>query len=139
MKSILALFVLIFSSFQICAQDSKCEKLTGDETTRQGYSELIVFKEKKTFQAIRGTAVFGFEGDPLENVFVEVFPYKSDKRIAGCRTSSDGKFSFPNLEKGKYRIKLSKDGGFKITEIQIKLSPQSKNVEEIIGVIEVGT
>lgn len=129
----------MFSSLGIVAQSSGCERLKDDETTRQGYSELIVFKEKRTFRSVRGTAVLGFEGQPLENVFVEVFPYKNNKRIIGCRTGDDGKFSFSKLEKGKYRIKLSKDGGFKITEIHIKISPKSKNDEEIMGVVEVGT
>lgn len=138
-KIIFTVFILVVCSFEIYSQNSNCEPLNENETTRQGYSELIVFKEKETFKEIRGTTVLGFEGQPLENVFVEVFPYKSDKRIAGCRTNETGEFSFPSLEKGKYRIKLSKDGGFKITEIHIKISPKSKNNKEIIGVVEVGT
>ena len=138
-KIIFTVFVLFVCSFEVYAQNSNCEQLKDNETTRQGYSELIVFKQKETFREIRGITVLGFEGQPLENVFVEVFPYKSDKRIAGCRTNESGKFSFPNLEKGKYKIKLSKDGGFKITEIHVKTSPKSKNDKEIIGVVEVGT
>ena len=135
--AIFTVLVSIACSFGIYAQSSICEQLNDNETTRQGYSELIVFKEKNTFQVIRGISVLG--GQPLENVFVEIFPYKSDKRIAGCRTSENGKFSFQNLNKGKYKIKLSKDGGFKTTEIHIKISPKSKNNTEIIGVVEVGT
>jgi hypothetical protein len=138
-KIIFIISLIVVCSFEIYAQNSSCEQLKENETTREGYSALIVFKEKKTFKAIRGTTVLGFEGEPLKDVFVEIFPFKSNVRVAGCRTGEDGKFSFTNLKKGKYKIKLSIDGGYKITEIHLKISPKSKNDKEIIGVVEVGT
>ncbi len=143
MKILAAIFAITFFFCTVRAQDCSCVKLKDEETTRQGFSELIVFKEKKAFQILRGTAVLGFEGEPLEDVFVEVFAYNSKeekyKRVAGCRTSANGKFCFSNLAKGKYTMRFSKDGGFKITEVLVKVSPKSKRTDEITGVVEIGT
>jgi hypothetical protein len=102
-----------------------------------------VFTEKKPFKMLRGTAILGATNEPLENVFVEVFVADSKtkelQRIAGCRTLADGKFGFNDLAKGTYILRFSKDGGFAITEISIKVSPNSKRDEEITGFVQLGT
>ena len=136
MKLFIAAFSLLICFCEIHAHDYNCEKLKSDETTRKGYFATIVFKEEKSFQVVQGIAEFN--GEPTENVFVEVFANKNPNRITGCKTGDNGRFSFPNLKKGKYTIRLSKDGGFQITEIKIKISPGNKNKKEIIGVIQVG-
>lgn len=139
MKLFFAIFGLLIFCLEIQAQDYNCEKLKTDETTRVGANEMVVFKERKTFRSIRGIIVYGWNNQPAESVFVEVFADKNSKRIVGCKTDSDGKFSFTDLKKGNYTIRLSKNGGYKITEIKIKVSPKSKNTKDIIGGIEIGT
>src|ERR1043165_8814932 len=88
------------------AQDCGCVKLNADETTRQGYSEISLYIEEKPFNILHGTAILNATKEALENVFVEVFIAASDnsplKRVTGCRTSTDGKFCFTGLAKGKY-------------------------------------
>lgn len=137
MKLFFAICGLLILVLQSQAQDYNCEKLKSDEPTRQGYSALVVFKEEKDFQTIRG--IVELNGEPFDDVYVEVFAEKdSTKRVTGCKTGSNGKFSFPGLKKGKYRIRLSRDGGYKITEIVVKVSPKSKNRSDLIGILEVG-
>jgi hypothetical protein len=136
MKLFFVIVGLLIFSFEVQAQNDNCENLQSGETTRRGYSETVVFKEENGFRAVQGIAELG--GRPAEGVFVEVFADKNPNRVAGCKTGADGRFNFSDLKKGNYTIRLSKDGGFKITEIKIKVSPKSKNRKEIIGVIEVG-
>jgi hypothetical protein len=136
LKIFFAIFGLLIFTFEIQAQDYNCEKLNSDETTRQGYFETVEIREEKSFPFIQGVAELSEQ--PAENVFVEVFADKNPNRVAGCRTGISGKFSFPNLKKGSYTIRLSKDGGYKITEIKVKVSPKSKNRKDIIGEILVG-
>ena len=119
-----------------------CENLKDDETTRQGYSATMDIKEKGSRKIIQGTAILEGQDDPLENVFVEVFAYDSSqkelKRVAGCRTNANGKFIFSNLPKGKYIVRLSKDGGYMITEVTVKVSPKSKLTKEISAGVRLG-
>lgn len=138
MKLFFIILGLLTFCFEVQAQDYACEKLKSDEKTRQGANEIVVFKERKTFPLIRGT-VFGWNNQPVESVFVEVFADKNPNRLIGCKTGSDGKFSFADFKNGNFTIRLSKDGGYKITEIRIKVSSKSKNRKDIIGIIEVGT
>ena len=125
------------------AQDCGCVKLNADETTRQGYSEISLYIEEKPFKILHGTAILNATKEALENVFVEVFIAASDnsplKRVTGCRTSTDGKFCFTGLAKGKYILRFSKDGGFAITDIVVKVSPKSGRRREITGVVHLGT
>lgn len=135
-KILVAIFILLICFGEIDAQDSNCEKLRSDEKTREGYFGIVEFREKQSFQMVRGTVEL--HGEPIDNVFVEIFADKNPIRVDGCKTGADGRFSFPDLKQGKYTIRLSKDGGFQITNIKIKVSAKSKNKKEIIGVLEIG-
>ncbi len=143
MKLLIAILAILSCGPLIGAQDCSCVKLNADEITRQGYSATYVSIEKKPFKILRGTAILGVTKEPLENVFVEVFIADSKnsalKRVAGCRTSADGKFCFTDLAKGKYILRLSKDGGFAITEIIVKVSPKNGRDKEITGYVMLGT
>ena len=138
-------FVLLLLSILICtarAQNYGCVKLRDEEITRQGYSGIVDYKEKKSFNILQGiTFLNGYEENLLADVFVEVFTYNpkgESKRVAGCRTDISGRFSFPNIPKGDYKIRLSKEGGFMITEILVKISPKNKSKEKIKGIIHLG-
>jgi hypothetical protein len=130
---------LIFAS-SCWAQD--CIALRDYETTRAGFSATVVRSERKPRKEIRGRVVLGDRDTPQVNVFVEVFPLdpklKARPRVAGCRTGQTGEFEFTDLAKGKYKIRLSKDGGFMITEIRVKVDPATKNSERISASIELG-
>ncbi len=138
-KILFTFCVLLVCSFGTYAQDFNCERLKENETTRQGYSETVIYKLKEKFQTIRGTTVLSSVNEPLDGVFVELFSGISDKRIFGCRTDVTGKFNFPNIPNGKYTLRLSKDGGFAISEIQFKVSTKSKNKNELVGFVHLGT
>jgi len=143
MKLFVASLTILFCVGLAHSQNGSCVKLTAEETTREGYTATVVSKEKKPFKTLTGKAVFGVNKEPVEDVFVEVFAVVSKdkelKRVAGCRTGADGRFYFADLQKGKYILRFSKAGGYKITEITVKVSPKSKRSEEIIGFVEVGT
>lgn len=145
MKLILAPSITLFFICSVFGQNTDCVKLLPEEGTRQGYSATISYKEDKAYRNIQGKSLLAGTQEPLENVFVEVFikeakgGVKQLRRVAGCRTSSNGKFSFPEFAKGKYLLRLSKDGGFAITEISVKVSPKSKRDLEIEGIVQLGT
>lgn len=126
----------ILFTFGVFAQDYSCEKIKKEETTQKWYFATIEFKEDKSFRIVKGIAQINEQ--PLENVFVEVFADKNPNRIDGCKTGANGRFNFPNLKKGNYTLRLSKEGGYQLTQIRIKVSPKSKNRKDIIGILEVG-
>lgn len=140
MKLLTNLLLVILSPVFVFGSD--CVRLGSDEATREGYSETIVFNEKETRGIVTGTVVFNLGNRPVEDVFVEAFLLNKDakawNRVAGCRTDDTGKFAFIDLPKGKYKIVLSKDGGWKITEILVKVDPKSGNKAPIVASVEVG-
>lgn len=125
-------------------QPAVCVPLRDDETTRESYSATVWSKERKTRSFIHGVVRFqSSDGDPLEDVFVEVFDQrpansKDRKRVAACRTDASGRFEFTGLGKGDYLVRLSKAGGYQLTEISVSVSPRSKNRSPINAFIEVG-
>ena len=144
MKLIVAILAILFCSCLSRAQNYECVELKVDEGTRQGYSATIVYIQKKTYKFLRGTAVLDAESkEPVAEVFVEVFAVdrktKELKRVAGCRTGENGRFGFTDLAEGKYVLRFSKDGGFAITEIRVKVSPKSKRSEDIEGIVHLGS
>ncbi|MGQ0542745.1 MAG: carboxypeptidase-like regulatory domain-containing protein [Blastocatellia bacterium] len=140
--AISAVFLLSVLSPEVSSQTSTgCVLLNENEKTRTGYFATIVLKEKKTLRSIHGVARVGFEGEPTEGVFIEVFEQKRTgvpRRVAGCRTAANGKFGFNGLPKGRYLLRLSKNGGFQITDIELSLDPRSKNTKETIAFLQVG-
>ena len=140
MKILSVLFGFFFCLSIVHAQG--CTPLRQDELTRKGYSETVVFKEKHPRSTVSGTAVFNSGTEPVDEVFVEAFLFdkarREYKRVAGCRTSENGKFEFANLPRGAYKIVLSKDGGYKISEILLKVDPKSRNKSPIFASVEVG-
>ena len=110
---------------------SNCTSLKSGELTRRGYFERAVFEEKLPFKKIQGTALLGNSREPAEDAFVEIFKEKREFRIAGCRTGSDGRFAISNLPTGKYVLRLSKDGGFEITDIRFRIAASAKRSDRL--------
>lgn len=125
-------------------QSAVCIPLRDDEKTRETYFATLWFEERRTRSFIHGVVRFqSSDGDPQEDVFVEVFdqrPANSEdrKRVAACRTDASGRFEFTGLGKGDYLVRLSKAGGYQLTEIRVSVSPRSKNRSPINAFIEVG-
>lgn len=146
-KYIIAISTVLFVSIlspAVQAQTSiECVPLKEDEKTRVGYFATIGLVEKKTLKSIHGIARLGGpQGQPLDDVFVEVFERRKTtgepRRVAGCRTNENGRFEFRGIQKGKYLVRLSKEGGFQITDIELSLSPGSTRTNEIVAFLEVG-
>jgi hypothetical protein len=65
--------------------------------------------------------------------------FHEQKRIAGCRTGKDGKFSFENLPAGKYELRLSNNPGFNVTQVYVIVKPNSGRKRELELTLTVGT
>ena len=141
-STLIAAIIAVVLFFQCQGNAQVCEKLTPNDTTRKGYFERVILNEKKILKTIDGRAVLGSGGQPLQGVFVEIFAFDAktneEKRVDGCRTDSSGKFSFLGIPKGKYTVRLSKDGGYEITDILIRVDPKKGVSKEIVGIVELG-
>jgi protocatechuate 3,4-dioxygenase beta subunit len=118
-----------------------------NETTRPGANELITIVESKTRKSIFGEVNDGGNGQPLNNVLVEVFALRTKKagdeekkRILACTTDEKGRFCFRKLPAGKYEVFYSMDGGWKHTIVTVVVDPNGrKSVNQKIEVwLQVG-
>jgi hypothetical protein len=129
----------------------KCRPAEKDETTRQGANQLVVEVPKETYRKLEGR-VDMYDERPIENALVEVFdnpeylldenPLKgtpTQKRLAGRRTSSDGKFCFRDLPSGRYELRSSLDSGWNITHVYIVLDRKTGRREKIRVGMSIGT
>jgi len=136
------LFFTCFFVFVSSVWGQDCVPFRENETSREGFSATIVYNEKKSRRHLKGRVVLQDGDKPQRDVFVEIFPIgersKEKPRAAGCRTGETGEFEFTDLPKGKYKIRLSKDGGYRITEIGVKVDPASKSSKPIYASIEPG-
>lgn len=134
------IFIFIFTA-NVFPQVCSCVPATSEDTTRLGGNELITIAESKTYKLIQGK-VFDGNGEPLEDVLVEVFdkpnwikenkisPPANQKRLYACFTKKDGTFSFPKLSKSDYEVRFSKDVGWSPTYLFIKINPNSSKASK---------
>jgi len=146
MKTFLTFLLLFASSVFVSAQENTCSPPKADETTHWVGNLQIVNVEKKSFRQLRGTVITP-NGEPLENALVEVFTNpeylliekptdkrgtSEQRRVAACRTKTDGKFSFPDLPVGKYELRSSSEDsatGWNVTQIYVVVKPKGKKKE----------
>ena len=123
MKLAISLFVILFFICSAVSQTLSCAPLTETETTREGYFAKVVFSEKKPFRTLSGVVKIESGNEVASDVYVEIFSSSkgTENRIAGCRTGNDGKFVFSSIPDGVYTMRLSKDGGFQITDYYLRV------------------
>ena len=136
MKLVFATLGLLFFTFGAFAQGNNCKNLRSDQKTQPWYFETVTFEPKESYRSIHGTVKLS--DNPVEDVFVEVFNSNGKKRVDGCITAKNGRFSFPNLKSGRYLIRLSKAGGYELTEIKVQVSRRNRNKKSLYAIIEVG-
>jgi hypothetical protein len=119
-------------------------KGAGKNDVPNGANELVEIPEQEV-GAMRGIVFVPGSRDPFADVVVEVYrfagedTYKtlqkivSKKRLTACMTRGDGKFSFPDLEPGRYLLRLGTHYPHAINEayVIVTLSPwvRSKRIE----------
>jgi len=134
------LILIIFFGFSISV-NAKCKQLDpANENIRTRWGGNIFNNqiEEKVYKSIKGE-VKGELGEPLEKVLVEVYTNpkwlldknysqrgKNQKRVAVCETSENGKFSFKNLSKGTYELRISKNTDRNPIHMLIKVDPKDR-------------
>jgi len=126
----------LFSGFGSCG--CKCLPVDDSETTYEGGNMVEAYVEERKYRHLNGKVVDS-NGIPLSEVLVEVFDnpewikQKSlrtrgdQKRIAVCKTASDGVFCFKDIPKGKYELRLSKGRSWNPTHIYIEVEPKGSD------------
>lgn len=149
MKKLLFLFItsICFLNTAEGEINCPCTKASTNEITRPGANEVIALQLSSPYRVVHGTVTASFT-DPLENVLVEVFAdgqshtgENQGKRIAACLTNKTGQYCFNKLSKGRYKILFSLVGGWKHSEVYIKIDPSNKkaSVKELDVPMQVGT
>ena len=133
--------------------DCKCHPPGEGETTHWGGNEMIVMKEESSYRQLHGVIEVA-DGRPLKNALVEVLDHPDylldsshsrregppeQKRVAACRTSTDGKFCFRNLPPGKYELRSSLDSGWNVTHVYVVLDKQNGRGWKLKVLMRVGT
>ncbi|HEX8174153.1 MAG TPA: carboxypeptidase-like regulatory domain-containing protein [Pyrinomonadaceae bacterium] len=105
------------------------------ETTRGGSSELIAYKLRETYSALRGK-VINIHGQPKGGMLVEVFDRPEwieqgliespvqQKRVAVYKTKRDGKFCFEGIPPGHYELRISMDRSWNIVHLYVVIDPK---------------
>ena len=136
MKFLITLTLLVLLS-NFLVKDCSCLPPAPNETTHQGGNELVSFIENKTYKAVHGV-VRGENGEPLKGVLVELFDKPDwirkqdwsrpgdERRIAACKTGSDGRFCFENISAGQYELRGSIDSAWNPSHVLLKVNPHSK-------------
>lgn len=128
----------------------KCHHPEKGDSTRPGANMYIVQQEETPYRELKGTVELG--GDhPLEDVLVEIFdqpeyllkqfgpPPASQKRLAACVTSEDGKFCFRHLAPGKYELRASSQAGVNVTHVYVVVNRRAGQTKELVVGMSVGT
>ena len=126
------------------AGDCKCRHPEKGDSTRPGGNEFVVHIEKDLYRTLEGTVVAMGDRRPVEGALVEVFDHaeyllgenplaehSEQKRVAACRTSTDGKFCFRELPPGKYELRSSLGSGWNVTHIYVVVAKkgQAKRIQ----------
>ena len=129
---LLAVTIMLYSlAYSPASQECKCGAPERDATTRKGYSESVIVQPTKRYKKLSG--VVSLSDTPIEGALVELFPYSKDysrKRLAACLTGADGHYCFAGVSKGRYEIRVSKDGGWEITHVNVYVDPTSKRASD---------
>lgn len=144
MLSFVLAFLLSFSGNLPAKNHCGCVKATPEEKTRPGANEVIAVIERTPYKQIRGV-VFEPGEVTMPEAFVEVFTHPEhllpdylerekaqakQRRIAACKTPATGEFCFPTLPAGKYELRVSKEGGWKITCFYLVVAPQNRKASK---------
>jgi hypothetical protein len=135
-----AFALLLTFSGNISAQGNcGCVKAQPDEMTQWG-NELITIVERKPYKQIRGIVLDPSDAK-VQDALIEVFTHPEhllpdypekekakvkQRRLAACKTTTDGKFCFPNLPAGKYELRVSKDSGWKAICFYLVIAPHNR-------------
>jgi protocatechuate 3,4-dioxygenase beta subunit len=138
MAKLLAVALII--SFQVNAArpgSCKCTAPERGETTHRGGNEIVTFRERKTYKSVRGV-VRDVNGEPVAGVLVEVFDHPEwialdypasrveQRRIAACKTGTDGSFCFVNIPSGRYELRASKDAAWNPSHVYVVVNRGSR-------------
>ena len=95
-----------------------------------------------------------YDARPLEHVLVEIFDHPryllsdrslqpatqvTQKRLAACLTSADGKFCFRDLRSGKYELRSSLDGDWNISHVYVVVGNKAGKRKSLQVKMSVGT
>ena len=132
MKIIVAGLILSCLAITLNSEECKCHAPERGAITRTGYFEEIVVEDKNLYKALRGVVHLSNDERPMEDALVELFTYSQSKskkqhRIRACITGEDGGFCFRSVSKGKYELRVSKEGGFEITHVYVVVDPKNPN------------
>jgi protocatechuate 3,4-dioxygenase beta subunit len=134
----LLILTLLLGSFPASlGKNCSCLAPEPNEITHRGGNELVSFIEKETYRSVRGV-VRDVNGAPLKGVLVELFDRPDwirkehssspadQRRIAGCKTGSDGRFCFENVGAGEYELRGSIDLSWNPSHVLVKVNPNAK-------------
>jgi hypothetical protein len=132
--------------------DCTCRSPEMGDSTRWGGNEAIVTVEERSYRQLRGKIELP-DGRPLQNTLVEIFDkpeyllssvansenHPEQKRLAVCRTGSDGRFCFRNLRSGIYELRSSLDKDWDVTHLHVSVNKQAGQNKIIVVRMSAGT
>ena len=143
MKFTILALIFVFG-FSI-AVNAKCKNIDPDDNrirTRWGGNIFNRLINEKVYKSIRGV-IKGELEEPLEKVLIEVYSNpkwllddnysqrgENQERVAVCETSDDGKFSFNNLSKGTYELRVSKNADRNPIHMLIRIDPEDRKAQK---------
>jgi len=133
MKLIAATILLFSFAYPPKPQECKCRVAESWTTTHKGYFESTLVEPATQYKRLAG--IVYLDDTPVEDVLVELFPYTKQpsaerKRLTACITGADGRYCFAGIAKGRYEIRVSKDGGFEITYVSVYLDPNNRKASD---------
>ena len=108
----------------------------------------MVFIERGAYRELRGT-VRDPNGNPVKGALVEVFTRpeyllinkpidkrgrSNQRRVAACRTGTDGRFCFVGLRAGQYELRSSSDDtatGWNVSQVYVVINPKGHRRKEL--------
>ena len=117
-----------------CAELPQSQTLD-NETTRWGNNNIVVL-DSGARKTIEGMVCY-IEGAPVEGALTEVYLDESvegrkweysSKRIAVCKTKSNGRFKFDSLPVGKYEVRCSLNGYQTVSFVHVTIVSDEKSL-----------
>ena len=135
MKLIAVILLLVSSANSLNSQECKCRSPEAGTRTHTGYGETVLVKTKGAYKKLAGVVSLDPSDAPVEGVLVELFreskQTSSDRTsLSACVTGPDGGYCFANVSKGRYELRVSKDGGFKITHVEVLVDPSDHRASD---------
>lgn len=134
-KLLLTSILLLLAAGSLSERRCPCEKAL-ERDLPHGANETIEYTGK-TVKKITGRVTFWHDGEPAEDVVVEIYEIaQTDKKLtsheiisrrrrrAACVTLKDGSFCFPDLPSGRYLIRAgarSANAGMNEVFVKVKL------------------